>query len=492
MKTLLLFLAGIFSIVTFSQDGGLDTSFGDGEIVITDLNNSQDLVFNVAEQADQKIIVSGVTMQSNQNYYPYLVRFMPDGTLDTAFGLNGLVLKNDVGFYDFSYLFIDDSQRIIAAGPKNQSSTFVIAKYLDSGNLDTTFADNGIKTIPDGNYVAMNLMDDGSFLLLKFSANNTITLNHYLSNGVLDLNFGNNGAAISTFSGDSFQGVEIKTDADNNIYFLGKRDNNANSDIILMKFNADGYLDNNFGTNGMAIKNIDALNPMNFSTASLDFTNDNKILIAGSCGACIDLFEPVMQPYFIRYQNDGQPDSSFGNNGTVLLPISSFSITQVIIQENQRILVAGKLLDCFEGSIYKIERYFPGGTSDYSFLGASLEFDNYKTILQEEGNIVSAGNTYWYNGVEDVILVRHNNNPLSLPEFENQDISIFPNPSTGIFTVEKINFAEKQTYQIIDITGKIIESGEFSDLQSKIDLSNAQSGLYFMTTSIGTFRLIKN
>lgn len=493
MKKPLLFFAFLITLVSFGQDGSLDTSFGNGGIVVTDLDNSEDLVLNVVEQADQKIIVSGVMIQNNQNYYPYLVRFMPDGTLDTAFGTNGLVLNNDNGFGDFMYLFIDDSQNIIAAGPKNQSSTFVIAKYLDDGNLDTTFADSGIKTIPNGNYVGMTLLADGSFLLLKFSSNNTITINHFLNNGSLDFNFGVNGAAISSYNGESFQGVEIKTDADNNIYFLGKRDNNANADIILMKFNSDGYLDTSFGSNGMATKNLDAFNPMNSSTASLDFTNENKVVIAGSCGACVDLFEPVFQPYFLRYNPDGSPDTSFGSDGAVLLPVSSTYITGLNIQQNQRMVVSGQSLDCFEGSFYVLSRYYSSGFVDSSFNGESpIEFNNTKTIMLEDGKIVTAGYTFWYNGEQDVVLLRHNNTTLSVPEYGNQKTTIYPNPSNGIFTIERASFSENTPYTITDITGKMIASGQFTEKQSQIDLSAAHSGVYFLKTSNSVFRLLKN
>lgn len=491
MKTFLFFLAGIVSLVAFGQDGSLDNSFGDGGIVVKDINNSIDLVLNVVEQSDQKLVVSGITSPDSNNFYPYLVRFMPDGLVDTAFGTDGILISsNGTGFYDYKYLFIDNQQHIIAAGPKGQSSIFVIAKYLDNGDLDNTFGNSGILTISNGNYSGMSLLNDGSILLLKFSGSNEITINHYLNNGVLDRNFGINGAATSSFSGDGFAGKEIKIDGEDNIYFLGTRDNAANTDIILMKFQPSGYLNTNFGNNGMTTKNIDALNPMNFSTASLGFTNDNKIVIAGSCGACVDLFDPVLQPYFIRYLNDGLPDSSFGNNGTVLLTISGFSISQLMIQENERMLVSGNVLDCFEGSFYRISRYFSGGTEDNSFLGGGLEFEYYKSILQNDGKIVSLGNTYWFNGMEDIVLLRHNNNPLSVPDFQNQNTIIYPNPSNGIFTIER-EFSESKKYQITDLTGKIIANGALDDKQTQIDLSSAQSGVYFLKTSNGMYRLLK-
>ncbi len=122
----------------------------------------------------------------------------------------------------------------------------------------------------------------------------------------------------------------------------------------------------------------------------------------------------------------------------------------------------------------------------------SIEFVDTKSILQSDGKIVGLGYSYWYEGPEDIILVRYNNNALSIPEFENQKITVYPNPSNGIFTIEREFYSEKEAYQITDVTGKIISTGELGDKQTQIDLSAAQSGVYFLRTSNSVFRLLKN
>lgn len=493
MKAFLLFFVGIVSLFSYAQDGSLDTSFGDNGVVFTDLNNSHDLGWSVVQQADQKLIVSGITSSDTNSWHPYLVRYMPDGSLDTTFGIDGKITADyGIGFNGYKYLFIDNQQNIVAAGNMGYDGNFVIAKYLENGNLDNSFGNNGVLTITDGNYSGMVLLDDGSILLLKFSGSDEIIIKHYLANGVLDTNFGINGVATSTFSGESFESREIKVDAGNNIFIVGKRDNTDTADIILMKFLPTGYLDVSFGNNGMAIKTLNAILFPSDSSVTFDFTNDDKIVIAGSYGGCIDIGNPSFQPFFMRFLNSGLPDDAFGNNGTVLLPISSFYISQLIIQENQRMIVSGNYPDCFEGGIYGINRYFSGGAQDNSFNGESIEFDNYKTILQQDGKIVSVGNTFWYDGQEDVVLVRHNNTTLSLPDYENQKTSIYPNPSKGIFIVENNFYSENVFYQITDIIGKIIVTGELSDKQTQIDLSSTQSGVYFLKTSNQVFQLLKN
>lgn len=494
MYKIILFLIGILSLSSFAQDGYLDYSFGDDGIVITDLNDSHDYGWAVVQQADQKLVVSGSTSLNFLDFHPFLIRYMPDGSVDTSFGTDGKVIANHGnGYNGYEYLYVDNQQNLIAAGNMVQGSTylFIIVKYLENGDLNTAFGDNGVLTIPH-KYAAMTFLDDESMLLLRFSGNNEITINRYLSNGVLDTNFGVDGAAISNFDGDTFVGREMKVDTDNNVYFVGTRDNAMNADIILMKFNSNGYLDTDFGDNGTASKNIDAMNPANFSSASIDFTNDNKIVIAGSCGACVDEFNPVLRPYFLKYLNNGEPDISFGNNGTVLLPISGFHISQLLLQENQRMLVTGRILDCFEGSVYAVSRYHADGFEDNSFRGEGASFEYYNSVLQEDGKIVSVGNTHWYDGQEDIIVLRHNNTVLSLPDFASQKAVVYPNPSSGIFTIEHDAYLENEPYQITDSMGRIIAKGELVNQQTQINLNGVASGVYFLKTSKNTFRLLKN
>src|SRR5690554_8228447 len=494
MRKVVLFLMGVLSLSIFAQDGSMDGSFGDDGIVITDLNDSHDFGLSVVQQADQKLVVSGTTSPNQNHFYPYLIRYMLDGSVDMTFGTNGkMIADHGSGYNGYDYLFVDNQQNIVAAGNMNLSTEyqFKVAKYTENGDLDTTFGDNGVLTISHG-YSAMTLLDDGSMLLLRFSGNNEISINRYLSNGVLDTNFGVDGTAISNFDGDSFAGREIKVDTDNNIYFVGTRDNAMNADIILMKFMSSGYLDTSFGNNDIASKNIDAMNPMNSSSASIDFTNDNKIVVAGSCGACVDEFNPVLRPYFLKYLNNGEPDISFGNNGTVLLPISGFHISQLLLQENQRMLVTGRILDCFEGSVYAVRRYRADGFEDNSFRGEGASFEYYKSVLQEDGKIVSVGNTHWYDGQEDIELVRHNNTTLSLLELEVQKVIIYPNPSSGVFMIEHDFYSEREAYQITDSMGRMIAKGALGDAQTQVNLNGVASGVYFLKTSKNTFRLLKN
>jgi len=78
----------------------------------------------------------------------------------------------------------------------------------------------------------------------------------------------------------------------------------------------------------------------------------------------------------------------------------------------------------------------------------------------------SDGNILVYQGAEVV----------NLKEISKTDISIYPNPTTGIFTVETEDVYE---ITITDISGKVISQIP-NVTNSKLDLSNQSNGIYFI------------
>jgi len=83
------------------------------------------------------------------------------------------------------------------------------------------------------------------------------------------------------------------------------------------------------------------------------------------------------------------------------------------------------------------------------------------------------------------------NDPVSLKELNQiNTVSIFPNPSNGIFTVS--SQSEIQKVNVSNSFGQII----FTTTQAKIDLSNYSNGIYFLNidTNMGStnIKVIKN
>src|SRR5690242_21850581 len=78
----------------------LDPSFGTGGIVQTDFSSNADVARGLVEQRDGKLVTAGVATQvvgtvTNQDFG--LARYNPDGTLDSTFGSGGKVSTDVTG-----------------------------------------------------------------------------------------------------------------------------------------------------------------------------------------------------------------------------------------------------------------------------------------------------------------------------------------------------------------------------------------------------------
>ncbi|MGB1211282.1 MAG: M4 family metallopeptidase [Lacinutrix venerupis] len=90
----------------------------------------------------------------------------------------------------------------------------------------------------------------------------------------------------------------------------------------------------------------------------------------------------------------------------------------------------------------------------------------------------------WYL---DEVTVYNCTYSLSTKDFDaiNNFVKVFPNPSNGIFNLQKTGQLNLEKAEIYDINGRFIQSVDLSNMNDvkAIDLSNVASGLYFMTVS---------
>ena len=71
----------------------------------------------------------------------------------------------------------------------------------------------------------------------------------------------------------------------------------------------------------------------------------------------------------------------------------------------------------------------------------------------------------------------------SIPRFDIEDVSIYPNPSSGIIhlTDRENTTHQGQTIIIHDLTGRVVKMKTFQNKTATVDLSNQSEGLYFVT-----------
>src|SRR6185436_6881483 len=74
-----------FVLVRYYPDGSVDTNFGNEGVVTTEIGTEDDQAFALAIQPDRKLVSGGFSYIDGQ-YNFALVRYNNDGSLDTTFG----------------------------------------------------------------------------------------------------------------------------------------------------------------------------------------------------------------------------------------------------------------------------------------------------------------------------------------------------------------------------------------------------------------------
>lgn len=72
--------------------------------------------------------------------------------------------------------------------------------------------------------------------------------------------------------------------------------------------------------------------------------------------------------------------------------------------------------------------------------------------------------------------------PTGVEDLDAVAITVYPNPSTGVFNVVMEN-AETADYQVTDIAGKVLVKGSLSTDRKLLDLSAYSAGVYFITVN---------
>ncbi|MBL8613586.1 MAG: hypothetical protein JNL38_39975, partial [Myxococcales bacterium] len=126
--------------------GTLDPSFGDGGVVVLSYGSETASADAVAVQLDGKIVVGGVKTNAGQGFA--VVRLMPNGSLDPAFGTAGLV-ETKVGntSHALRALTLQPDGKILIAGYTRfvgQNFDFAVLRYSADGALDPTFGTGGV------------------------------------------------------------------------------------------------------------------------------------------------------------------------------------------------------------------------------------------------------------------------------------------------------------------------------------------------------------
>jgi uncharacterized delta-60 repeat protein len=253
--------AGVFP--ARAADGVLDPTFGSEGIVPTDIGGNDDLGLDVEVQPDGRVIMAGTSSNADGTDNDFgLVRYNPDGSLDTTFDTDGKVTTSFGTGYDLaSALALQADGKIIAAGHTDNGNEidFALARYNLDGSVDITFDLDGKVTTPIGTGddfgIVVAQQADGKILVAGFSYNDAtsgdmLVLARYNDNGSLDEMFGSQGIVTAGF-GCAAAGYALALQPDGRILVAGHACGLASLDFMLARLNSDGSPDISFDQDGI-------------------------------------------------------------------------------------------------------------------------------------------------------------------------------------------------------------------------------------------------
>lgn len=251
----------------------------------------------MAVQSDNKIIVAGwsdsITSGPVGPVFA-LVRYNPNGSLDTTFNATGKVttaigVDDDEGYS----MSLQSDGKIVVGGSSFIGGRWVFAlvRYNANGSLDTTFNGTGKVTTAigsDHDYGrSVAIQSDGKIILAGSSrrpdSGLDFALVRYNTNGSLDTTFNAAGKVTTAFVGGVgiYQSVAIQNNG--KILLAGYMQNSGtpNTDFATARYNTDGSLDTFFGGTGKVT--TDTGNNTDYGQA-VAVQIDGNVLVAGLGG----------------------------------------------------------------------------------------------------------------------------------------------------------------------------------------------------------------
>jgi uncharacterized delta-60 repeat protein len=335
-----------FAVIRLNPNGAFDSTFGTGGIVVKDFFSSIDEATEVAIQSDGKILVSGWVTQggvNNGTTYDFTVlRYDTNGNLDPTFGSGGVVFTDFGGRGDLAQASVlqPDGKLIVAVWVSVPGSQydFGLVRYNSDGTLDATFDGDGKVVTPIGNNLSelvrgIALAPGGKIVVTGDLYNpsipggsgghSDIVVVRYNPNGSLDQSFDGDGKFVydSNTSDRNDSGEDTVVQPDGKILVAGQshlrqiQQGTSDVDMLLMRINASGGLDNSFGNGGIVYTDF-GLFAGPFTTprsgdkgSAIALQSDGKIVVAGDSYFAGDTTEVPSGSFnnrlaVARFQND--------------------------------------------------------------------------------------------------------------------------------------------------------------------------------------------
>jgi uncharacterized delta-60 repeat protein len=335
------------TVMRFNADGSIDPSFGEGGMVVSDLGFKPPAASggpylgasvglrDVTVDADNRPVVTGgyVTElgKSEVASEGFVARLTESGALDQSFGEGGI--RKIVTFKDFGQL-LTRPVGWLALGQPKEGPHNVLTGLDENGNLDSGFGSFGFRTLAAYGEPAVAIAPSGKILLLGRPETGHVTK-------MVTARKKKNGKKVRV-------PVRVKVRIQN-----------------VRRLLPSGGADPSFGRTG----SVNYVDPKVGSFAALAVDAEEHVYLAGRIGRRVSRQpnNPLHRTQFLleRTQANGRIDKTFGHEGAVTAgfggPADAFA-TQVELVAKGRILVGGGIesSELASGGGFALARFLPG------------------------------------------------------------------------------------------------------------------------------------
>ena len=505
-------------IIRLNNDASKDINFISG-------SGFDSTVFNIELDYNNKIIVGGAFTTYGNIIQQYFIRLNSDGNKDNnynyGFGfvevVNSIIQQLDgkiiAGGFFTSYKGIKENRIIRFNIDGSKDNTFITGTGFSSNVNDIKIQNDG-KIILVGNFSSYNGINVGR--IVRLNTDGTIDTSFLSGTGfsgqAVTINLQNDGKIIvKTSNTNSYNGVgfsnnliRLNQDGTKDTSFLAGAfgggigtvsdiDIQNDGKIILVGF-FDTYTYSSFtstrpgiirlnsnGTNDTTF-NIGSGFGSNYSLRQVKIQSDGKIIVAG----LFNSYNGQSVNSIIRLNNNGTRDNTFNSTSSIGNSISSLDI-----QADGKILVCGSFSSSINLPYNRLARLNQNGTVDTNFdIGSGFDDTVYYVIELINGSILASGRFKSYNGsFESSHLINlYGNSSLTIDDFNHtNDFTIYPNPTNDLININSINNQSLTSVKVYDLSGKmLIESTD-----NKISVSNLSNGLYLLKIMTETGEITK-
>ena len=405
------------SVIIYAEDAA-DTTFGtNGKVLELPEGYYAAQHRAVKVYADDRIIVAGTVKNTNGSTIMALYRYLPNGSRDTSFGVDGASYTDHIcqdsptcdtkfitGGEDAEDIMFQSDGKILIARTEytgtdgyNPDRHLGVARFNTNGTLDTTFGYYSGYTMAQGGLAYGGTVQADDKILIVGYENYSFLLSRFNVNGTFDTGFGTNGSIAMNTSpaGYGDYGFDVAVQSDAKIVAVGQTQvEGCGTDVdtiytrgLLLRFNADGTLDNSFDGDGIlkfTAASVFDVKPWDLSETypctdsffkSVAVQPDGKIVVLGRGS------NAPFKMFLARFNSDGSLDTTFGYQGVRAL-YDNYDYTEFDHLNTQFSYVSGRKYDVEDmilqkdGSISVSGKvYYDGDYYHYEFLALHFTKD---------------------------------------------------------------------------------------------------------------------